>query len=63
MKTIEIIVSPNGLSQVETRGFAGAECQSASEFVERGLGKRLEERLTPEFHELCRESDPLLEPI
>ena len=33
MKIIEIIVSPSGQTRVETKGFAGAECRQASEFV------------------------------
>ena len=51
MKTIEIIVSPKGKSRVETRGFAGSECQQASRFIEEALGKRTGETLTAEFHQ------------
>ena len=29
MKTIEIIVSPNGETRVQTKGFAGSECQQS----------------------------------
>ena len=50
-KTIEIIVAPNGQTRVETKGFAGAECRQASEFIERALGQRTGEHLTAEFHE------------
>jgi len=49
-KTIEIIVSPNGETRLETKGFAGAECQEASRFVEEALGQRAGEQLTAEFH-------------
>ena len=38
MKTIEIIVSPNGETTITTRGFAGASCREASKFVEQTLG-------------------------
>ncbi len=34
MKTIELIVAADGSSRVETKGFAGSECQSASRFLE-----------------------------
>lgn len=51
MKIIEIIVQPDGQARVETKGFAGAECRQASEFVEKALGKRTGERLTSEFHQ------------
>ena len=50
MKTIEIIVSPKGESQVETKGFTGNTCQQASKFIETALGKRSGETLKPEFH-------------
>ncbi len=50
MKTIEIFVAPNGATRVETRGFAGGECRAASEFVEKALGKRTDEKLTGDFY-------------
>ena len=48
---IEIIVAPNGQARVETKGFAGAECKQASEFIEQALGQRIGEQLTAEFHQ------------
>ena len=50
MKTIEIIVSPQGETTVQTKGFTGGECREASKFVEQALGQRTGERLTAEFH-------------
>ena len=41
LKTIEITVSPDGQSRVETKGFAGAECRDASKFIEQALGKQV----------------------
>jgi len=49
-KTIEIIVDPQGNSQVQTKGFAGSECQVASQFVEQALGQQVSQRTTPEFY-------------
>lgn len=51
MKTIEITVAPNGQTSVATKGFAGSECRDASRFIEEALGQRLNEQLTPEFHQ------------
>ena len=51
MKSIEIIVSPNGESCVETKGFAGDSCREASKYLEIALGKTATEKLKPEFHE------------
>ncbi|QDU97658.1 DUF2997 domain-containing protein [Lignipirellula cremea] len=50
-RIIEIIVSPNGQTRVETKGFAGSECREASKFIEGALGTRQDERLTAEFHQ------------
>ena len=50
-KTIEIVVSPTGQTQVQTRGFTGSECRAASEFIEQALGQRTNEQLTSEFHQ------------
>lgn len=48
---IEIIVSPQGEARVQTKGFAGADCQQASRFLEQALGKCTKEQLTAEFHQ------------
>jgi Protein of unknown function (DUF2997) len=50
-KTIEIVVSPKGEAVVQTKGFSGAECRLASQFVEVALGQRTAEQLTAEFHQ------------
>ena len=50
MKRIEIVVSPQGESRVETKGFTGNQCQQASQFIAKALGKRTEEQLKPEFY-------------
>ena len=46
---IEIVVSPEGQSRVETRGFVGSSCREASQFLESALGRRVGEKLTAEF--------------
>ena len=51
IKIIEIVVSPTGQTQIETKGFTGSECRDASRFIEQALGKRTGEQLTAEFHE------------
>ncbi len=47
---IEVIVSPQGQSRVETKGFSGSRCREASRFIEQALGKVASEQLTSEFH-------------
>ena len=50
MKSIEIIVSPEGETTITTKGFAGQSCRDASKFIEQALGHRTGEQLTAEFH-------------
>lgn len=56
MKTIEITVTPNGQTQVETKGFEGSSCRQASEFLQRALGRTTGERLTADFYTTQSES-------
>ena len=51
MKTIEIIVTPEGRTSVQTLGFTGSSCRDASRFIEEALGQRSGEKLTAEFHQ------------
>lgn len=51
MKTIEIIVTPQGTTTVQTLGFAGSTCREASRFLEQALGERTGEYLTADFHQ------------
>jgi DUF2997 family protein len=47
---MEIIISPSGETRLETKGFAGAACQRASQFLEKALGMTQSEQLTAEFY-------------
>lgn len=51
MPQIEIVISPQGQSQVETKGFSGATCRAASQFIEVALGQSSHEQLTAAFHQ------------
>ena len=50
-RVIEIIVSPEGKTRIETKGFIGDSCRHASKFLEAALGTAASETLTGEFHE------------
>jgi hypothetical protein len=51
-QTIEIIVAPNGQSQVQTKGVTGSSCRKASGFIEQAIGQRTSEQLlTAEFYQ------------
>ena len=49
MKTIEVLISPTGASEVQTKGYAGPECLEASRWLESALGTVAAERKTSEF--------------
>ena len=51
MKTIEVIVNPDGKANIQAKGFAGASCRQASRFLEQALGTQSQERVTAEFHQ------------
>ena len=55
MKTIEITVSPQGQTRLETKGFAGASCKDASRFIENALGRKLLDQATAEMHQVAGE--------
>ena len=50
-KTITIIISPTGQTKIETHGFNGPACQSASKFIEEALGRRSAEQLKSTFYQ------------
>ena len=55
MQIIEVVISPQGETKIETKGFAGSSCQQASHFLEQALGAKLSEMPTPEFYQTQRE--------
>lgn len=61
MKTIEVIITPNGDSRVETKGFQGVGCRVASRFLEKALGQTTYETLTSEFHQPASQQQHLNE--
>jgi Protein of unknown function (DUF2997) len=50
-RVIEVIVSPQGETTIQTKGYAGATCRQASKFLEQSLGVVATERKTAEFHQ------------
>ena len=50
MPQIKIKFAKNGSSTIETTGFTGTSCQSASEFVEKALGHTSNDEKTSEFY-------------
>jgi hypothetical protein len=50
MKTIEITVSPQGETSIQTKGFEGSDCREATKTLEAALGRSVQETLTSEFY-------------
>ena len=50
-RVIEVVVSPQGETTVQTKGYAGADCLKASKFLEQALGVTSADRKTTEFYE------------
>ena len=59
MKTIEVVISPQGETKIETKGFAGSSCQQASQFLEQALGAKVSETPTAEFYQTQSQSQVL----
>ena len=54
-QTIEVVISPQGETKIETKGFAGSTCQQASQFLEQALGAKLSDKRTAELYQAQRE--------
>lgn len=58
---IELTIAPDGRSRIETQGFTGDSCRTASRFLEQALGNATSEQLKPEFHQNASEEEHLQE--
>ena len=50
-RVIEVTVSPQGATTIQTKGYAGGDCLQASKFLEHALGVASAEHKTAEFYE------------
>jgi hypothetical protein len=50
-RLIEVLVSPTGEINIQTKGFAGSDCLQASKFLEQSLGVISTDRKTTEFYQ------------
>ncbi|MEI6809737.1 MAG: DUF2997 domain-containing protein [bacterium] len=49
-KAIEIIVGPDGSLKIDAVGFKGADCEKATAYLEKALGKQKGKEKKPEFY-------------
>ena len=57
-RVIEVIVSPQGETTVQTHGYAGADCLQASKFLEQSLGVIADDQMTAAFYETAPAEQP-----
>ena len=50
-RIIELLISPKGETTLQTKGYAGADCQQASKWLEQALGVATNDRKTAEFYQ------------
>jgi hypothetical protein len=50
-RIIEVTVSPQGETTIQTKGYAGADCLQASKFLEQALGVAASDSKTSEFYQ------------
>ena len=50
-RLIEVIVSPQGETTVQTKGYVGSDCLQASRFLEQALGVVANDQKTAEYYE------------
>lgn len=50
-RLIEVTVSPQGETTVQTKGYPGADCLKASQFLEAALGVATADHKTAEFYQ------------
>ena len=53
-RVIEVTVSPQGETTIQTKGYAGADCLQASRFLEQALGVAASDSKTSEFYQTER---------
>jgi len=51
MKSIEVIIGQDGSIKIDAVGFKGADCQRATEFLERALGRVSTRQKKPAYHQ------------
>ena len=54
MKTIEVIVQKDGTLKIDAVGFSGPDCEKATAFLEKALGKSTGKQKKPEHYRQVR---------
>jgi len=49
-RTIEVVIGPDGSLKIEALGFKGADCEKATAFLEKALGRISGRSKKPEYY-------------
>ena len=49
-KTIEVIIKPDGSIKIDAVGFTGTDCEKATAFLERALGRVTGKQKKPDYY-------------
>jgi hypothetical protein len=61
MRTIELMIRPDGSTRLETRGFQGSSCREADAFLRTALGQVTTDQQTSEYHAVRVENPSVAE--
>ena len=53
-KTIEVIVAPDGTLKIDAIGFSGSDCEKATAFLEKALGKTKSRQKKSEIYRILK---------
>jgi hypothetical protein len=51
MKTIEVLINTSGQLTINAAGFSGSDCEKATAFLERALGRLAAKQRKPEWRQ------------
>jgi hypothetical protein len=58
-RIIEVVVSPQGETTIQTKGYAGGACLQASKFLEQALGVSVTDLKTTEFFQTSEQQQEI----
>ena len=54
-RTIEVVIGPAGELKIEAVGYAGADCEKATQYLEEALGVTGQRTKKPEYYQRSRQ--------
>jgi hypothetical protein len=58
-RIIEVVVSPQGETTIQTKGYASGACLQASKFLEQALGVAVTDQKTAEFFQTSEQQQEI----